>query len=72
MQEVELSEVLDDLFLDGALEGEVELLEGLPGGEPGGLDPVLPAVGLPGGQLGREDGLEEPLVRPSPGGRGGL
>jgi KaiC/GvpD/RAD55 family RecA-like ATPase len=29
--EVELSEVLDDLLLDGALEGEVELLKGLPG-----------------------------------------
>jgi hypothetical protein len=51
VQEVELPEVLDDLFLDGALEGEVELLERLAGGEPCGLDAVLPAVGLAGGEL---------------------
>ena len=39
VQEVELAEVLDHLLLDGALEGEVELLERLAGGEPGGADP---------------------------------
>jgi hypothetical protein len=64
VQEVELAEVLDDLLLDRALEGEVELLEGLSGGKPGGLDAVLAAVGLPGCELGREDGLKETLVRP--------
>ena len=39
VQEVELPEMLDDLFFDGALEGEVELLERLSGGEPCGFDP---------------------------------
>jgi hypothetical protein len=34
VQEVELAEVLDHLLLDRALEGEVELLERLAGGEP--------------------------------------
>jgi hypothetical protein len=33
VQEVELAQVLDDLPLDRALEGEVELLERLAGGE---------------------------------------
>jgi hypothetical protein len=56
--------VLDHLALDGALEGEVELLERLAGGEAGGLDPRLAAVALPGGDLGREHRLEEALVRP--------
>jgi hypothetical protein len=64
VQEVQLAEVLDDLLLDRALEGEVELLERLSGREPGGLDAVLATVGLAGGELGGEDGLEEALVRP--------
>jgi hypothetical protein len=52
VEEVELAEVLDDLALDRALEGEVELLERLAGGEAGRLDPALAAVALPGGDLG--------------------
>ena len=43
VQEVELAEVLDDLALDRALEGEVELLQGLAGAKTSGLDAVLPA-----------------------------
>jgi hypothetical protein len=46
VQEVELSEVLDHLPFDRALEGEVELLERLAGREAGRLDPALAAVGL--------------------------
>jgi hypothetical protein len=38
VQEVELTEVLDDLALDRSLEGEVELLERLARREAGGLD----------------------------------
>jgi hypothetical protein len=30
---------------------EVELLQALAGGEPGGADAAFPAVGLPGGDL---------------------
>src|SRR5688572_18919440 len=48
VQEVELAEVLDDLALDRALEGEVELLERLSGGKARRLDPVLAAVALSG------------------------
>jgi hypothetical protein len=46
VEEVELAEVLDDLALDRALEGEVELLERLAGREARGLDPALAAVAL--------------------------
>ena len=44
VEEVELGEVLDDLALDGALEGEVELLERLSSGEARLFDPPLAAV----------------------------
>jgi hypothetical protein len=54
--------VLDDLLFDGALEGEVELLQGLTRREASGLDPVLATVGLPGGDLSGEHCLEEFLV----------
>jgi hypothetical protein len=64
VQEVELPEVLDHLLLHRALEGEVELLQGLVGGEPGGADPQPAARGLPGGQLRREQRLGEPLIAP--------
>ena len=40
------------VFLTDALEGEVELLQRLAGGEPGGLDPSLAAVGVACGDLG--------------------
>jgi len=64
VQKVELAEVLDDLALDAALEGEVELLERLACGEAGGLDAALAAVALPGGDLGREQAFGEALVAP--------
>jgi len=48
VQEVELPEVLDHRFLDRALEGEVELLQCLSGGEPGGLDAPFSAVAVAG------------------------
>ena len=50
VQEVELAEVLDDRLLDAALEGEVELLQRLAGGEAGGLDAALAAVAVAGGR----------------------
>ena len=64
VQEVELAEVLDHLLLDAALEGEVELLECLSGGEPGDFDPVLPAVAVADGDLRCEQGLQELLIAP--------
>jgi hypothetical protein len=64
VQEVELAEVLDDGLLDRALEGEVELLERLAGGEPGGLDAALAAVALARGHLGRKQRLGEALIAP--------
>jgi hypothetical protein len=64
VEEVELAEVLDNLAFDRALEGEVELLERLAGGEAGGLDPALAAVGLARGDLGRQQRLGEALVAP--------
>jgi hypothetical protein len=48
VQEVELAEMLDQRLLDRVLEGEVELLERLSGGEPRGLDATLAAMRLPG------------------------
>src|SRR3954454_3991018 len=65
VQEVELAEVLDDLAADRALEGEVELLERLAGGEARGLDPALAAVALARGDLGGEQGFGEALVAPA-------
>jgi hypothetical protein len=47
VQEIELAEVLDHLLLDAALEGEVELLERLAGGESCGADARLATVRLP-------------------------
>ena len=46
VQEVELAEVLDHCLLDRALEGEVELLQRLAGGEARGADAGLAAVRL--------------------------
>jgi hypothetical protein len=51
VQEVELSEMLDDGLLDRALEGEVELLQRLAGREAGGLDAAFAAVAVAGGDL---------------------
>jgi len=64
VQEVELSEVLDDRLLHRSLEGEVELLKRLASREPGGLDPALAAVALARGHLGPEQHLGEPLIAP--------
>ncbi len=43
---------------------EVELLQALAGGEPGGADAALAAVGLPGGDLALQAGDQELLVGP--------
>ena len=64
VQEVELAEVLDHGLLHDALEGEVELLQRLAGGEPRGADPALAAVRLAGGDLGGEQRLGELLIAP--------
>jgi hypothetical protein len=64
VQEVELPEMLDYLLFDGALEGEVELLERLSGWEPCGFDPQLAAGGVPGGDLRGQQRFGEPLVAP--------
>ena len=52
------------VFFTRALEGEVELLQRLAGGEPGGLDPALAAVAVARGDLGAEQDLGEPLIAP--------
>jgi hypothetical protein len=54
VQEVELAQVLDDLPFDRALEGEVEVLERLSGGEAGRPDARLAAVALARRDVGRE------------------
>jgi hypothetical protein len=68
VEEVELSEVLDHGLLHRPLEGEIELLEGLSGGETGGADAALATVRLAGGHLGGQERLSEllkaPLLRP--------
>jgi hypothetical protein len=63
-EEVELAEVEDERLLNGALEAEVGLLEGLAGGEAGLLDPCLAAVRITGGDLGLKQRLGELLVAP--------
>src|SRR5438128_6942968 len=64
VQEVELAEVLDHLLFDRALEGEVELLERLAGGEARRADAALAAVRVAGGGLGGEQRLREALIAP--------
>ena len=63
-EKVELAEVLDDLALDGTLEGEVEVLERLACGETRGLDSALAAIALARCDLGREQDLGEALTAP--------
>ena len=65
VQEVELREMRHGLGLDGALEREVEVVEGLDLGEPGGFDAVLTAVGLSGGDFLGEHRGEIGLVVPA-------
>jgi hypothetical protein len=60
-----LAEVLDHLLLHAALEGEVELLQGLVRWEAGGADPQPPAGGLARGQLGGEQRLGEAFIAPA-------
>ena len=64
VQEVELAEVQDRLAPQRGLEGEVEFLERLAGGEAGGLDPSLAAVAVAAVGLGLEQGGGEALIRP--------
>ena len=63
-QEVELAEVQHGVPGDRGLEGEVELLQRLAGGEPCGLDAGLAAVALAAVGFGLEHGREELLVAP--------
>jgi hypothetical protein len=63
-EEVELAEVLDQRLLDRALEGEVELLERLAGGEPRGLDAALAAVRFARAVLGRQQRFSEAFIAP--------
>ena len=62
--EVQRAEVGDQVSLQAAGVVEVELLQRLAGREPGGADPALTAVGLPGGDLALQAGDEELLVGP--------
>jgi len=65
--EVQGAQVSDDLPGQTAGVVEVELLQGLSGGEPGGADPSFTAVRVPGGDLPLqargEELLEGPPVR---------
>jgi hypothetical protein len=63
-QEVELAEVEHERLLHRALEAEVELLERLPRGEAGLLDPALATVRVSRGDLGLKQRLREALVAP--------
>jgi hypothetical protein len=62
--EVQRAEVGDGVALEAAGVVEVELLDALAGREPGGPDPALTAVGLPGRDLPLQAGDQELLVGP--------
>ncbi len=62
--EIQGPEVRNRVALEGPLEGEVEVLEGLAGREPRRLDAPLAAVVLAGGDLTLQAGGEELLVGP--------
>ena len=68
--EVQGAQVGDDLAFEGPLVVEVEVLQGLAGGEPGRADAALAAVGLAGGDLALQAGGQELLMasrtRPGP------
>ena len=64
-EEVELREVRHRLLLDGALEGEIEVIQGLDLRESGRLHPVLAAVGFAGAHLFGEHRREIGLVVPA-------
>jgi hypothetical protein len=62
--EVQRAQVGDQVALEAAGVVEVELLQALACGEPGGPDPALPAVGLPGRDLALQAGDQELLMGP--------
>ena len=68
--EVEGAQVGDHLAFEAAGMVEVELLQRLAGGEPGGADAAFAAVGLAGGdfalQAGGQEFLVAPALRPGP------
>jgi hypothetical protein len=64
VQEVELAEVQHRLAADAGLEGEVEVLERLAGGEAGGRDAGLAAVTVAAVGLGLKQRGGEALVGP--------
>ena len=63
--EVECRQVQDVVAFHRPLVVEVEVLDRLAGGEPGGPDPVSRAVGAAGGDLGLQAGGEVFLVGPA-------
>ncbi len=62
--EVQGAQVGDQVAAEAAGVVEIELFQGLAGGEPGGADASLAAVGLAGGDLALQAGDEELLVGP--------
>jgi hypothetical protein len=62
--EVQGAQVGDDFSFQSSGMVVVELFQGLAGGEPGGPDTALAAVGLAGGDLTLQAGGQELLVRP--------
>src|ERR1019366_6509827 len=63
--EVECRQMQDMVAFHRPLVVQVEVLDGLAGGEPGGPDAVLRAVGAAGGDLGLQAGGEGFLVGPA-------
>ena len=64
LQEIELAEMQDAVAADRGLKAEVELLQGLSGGEAGGLDAALPAMAVAAVDLGLEQRGGELLKAP--------
>ena len=63
--EVESAEMRDDIAFERTLEGEVEILEGLAGGEPCRADAAFAAVVLAGGDFAFETRGEGLLMGPA-------
>ena len=62
--EVQGAQVRDQVAFQAAGVVEVELLQALAGGEPGGADAALAAVGFAGGDLALQAGDQELLMGP--------
>ena len=62
--EVQRPQMCDHFSFQAAGVVEVELLQRLAGGEPGGADPAFTAVALAGGDFALQAGDEELLMRP--------